>query len=227
MKLDKAQVLLDEQPISIDVLLEKYAKGDEQSVDDVRRRVARALAGRAKRPRAVGDGASTRRWRSGFIPGGPHQLRRRHAAAGDAHQLLRAAGGRLHLRDRRRQAGHLHRAAWRPPRPCAAAAASATTSRRSAPRAHWCAARTRARAARCPTCACSTSAARQSNRPARGAARRWAMLRCDHPDVEEFIHAKDQGDLRNFNVSWRHRRLHAGRGGGRRLGAGAQGAARP
>ena len=30
MKLDRAQLLLDEQPISIDVLLEKYAKGDEQ-----------------------------------------------------------------------------------------------------------------------------------------------------------------------------------------------------
>ena len=35
---------LPAQPISAEVLAEKYAKGDDLTLDDVRRRVARALA---------------------------------------------------------------------------------------------------------------------------------------------------------------------------------------
>ena len=38
------QVEAPEQVISRDTLLEKYAKGDESSIGEVRRRVARALA---------------------------------------------------------------------------------------------------------------------------------------------------------------------------------------
>ncbi len=66
---DGRQLFLLEQPVSTDVLLEKYAKGDERSVDAVRHRVARALAAVEQDPA---------RWESeffdaltaGFIPGG-------------------------------------------------------------------------------------------------------------------------------------------------------------
>jgi ribonucleoside-diphosphate reductase alpha chain len=51
MKLDDPKTLdqaapaaMSPQAISEEVLLEKYAKGDEQTIDAVRRRVARALA---------------------------------------------------------------------------------------------------------------------------------------------------------------------------------------
>ncbi|MCS6945533.1 MAG: ribonucleoside-diphosphate reductase, adenosylcobalamin-dependent, partial [Sutterellaceae bacterium] len=71
MKLDQAQLLLDEQPISIDVLLEKYAKGDEKTVDDVRRRVARGLA-EVEKPalRAYWEKRFYEAMTDGFIPGG-------------------------------------------------------------------------------------------------------------------------------------------------------------
>ena len=56
----------------------------------------------------------------------------------------------------------------------AAAAASVTTSRPSGRKALSSKARIRRRAARSRICACSTAAAKRWNRPARGAARRWA-----------------------------------------------------
>ena len=101
-----------EQDICRDTLIEKYAKGKEATVEQVRARVARALAQaepeeqRAALGAPLPAGAGRR-----LHPRRPHQLRRRHRPAGDAHQLLRAAGRRLDLRGGRRQAGHLHRAA--------------------------------------------------------------------------------------------------------------------
>ena len=69
MKLDDSRLAIPDQQVSIDVLLEKYAKGDEQSVDDVRRRVARALAAVEKDP-AHWEPEFFEALRGGFIPGG-------------------------------------------------------------------------------------------------------------------------------------------------------------
>jgi ribonucleoside-diphosphate reductase alpha chain len=59
------------QAIATDVLLEKYAKGDEQTAFDVRRRVARALASvEDKRQRARWEARFFEAMEAGFIPAG-------------------------------------------------------------------------------------------------------------------------------------------------------------
>ncbi len=59
------------QEISHEVLLEKYAKGDERSADDVRARVARALAAlEAPAMRTQWEARFFDAQRSGFIPAG-------------------------------------------------------------------------------------------------------------------------------------------------------------
>ena len=62
---------LPPQAISEEVLLEKYAKGGERTIEDVRRRVARALAAvEAPEKRAQWEDAFYRAQQNGFILGG-------------------------------------------------------------------------------------------------------------------------------------------------------------
>ena len=64
-------VALSEQEISRDTLLEKYAKGKETSITDVRRRVARALAQvEAEDQRALWEKRFLQAQEEGFIPAG-------------------------------------------------------------------------------------------------------------------------------------------------------------
>ncbi|MGH8733625.1 MAG: ribonucleotide reductase N-terminal alpha domain-containing protein, partial [Burkholderiales bacterium] len=73
---------VSEQEISRDTLLEKYAKGDEQTVTEVRRRVARALAQVEREgERAHWERRFFQAQEEGFIPAG-----RINSAAGVALQ---------------------------------------------------------------------------------------------------------------------------------------------
>ena len=69
MKLDDTRLSMPPQQVSVDVLEEKYAKGDERTVDDVRRRVAKALAAVEKEP-ARWEPVFFEALQNGFIPGG-------------------------------------------------------------------------------------------------------------------------------------------------------------
>ena len=199
MKLDDSKFTIPPQQVSIDVLLEKYAKGGEQTIEDVRRRVARALAV-AEKDHARWEQEFYEALTGGFIPGG-----RVNSAAGTDLQatlincfvqpvgdsVSKSVDGKpgiyvalMEAAETMRRGGGVGYdfSSIRPK----GAFVRGTHSSASGPVSYM----------RVFDRSCETVESAGSRRGAQ-----MGILRCDHPDVEEFIHAKDRGDLRNFNVS--------------------------
>jgi ribonucleoside-diphosphate reductase alpha chain len=192
---------LPAQAISEEVLLEKYAKGDEKSAADVRRRVARALAEAEPADlRAAWEARFLHALENGFVPAG-----RVHSAAGTslAATLINCFVQPVGDSISEEEDGH--------PGIYTALTEAAETMRRGGgvgydfsrirPRGAWVSSMQSSASGpvsymRVFDRSCETVESAGARRGAQ-----MGVLRCDHPDVEEFIHAKDQGDLTNFNVS--------------------------
>ena len=190
-----------EQAICRDTLLEKYAKGEEASIGEVRRRVARALAqAEPEEQRAFWERRFLQAQEDGFIPAG-----RINSAAGIALQatlincfvqpvgdsISEVVDGKPGIYTALQEAAETMRrgggvgydfSAIRPK----GAEVKGTRSRASGPVSYM----------RVFDRSCETVESAGSRRGAQ-----MGVLRCDHPDIEEFIHAKDSGDLANFNIS--------------------------
>ncbi len=190
-----------EQPISRDTLLEKYAKGGEASIEEVRRRVARALAqAEAEDKRGFWEKRFLEAQEAGFIPAG-----RINSAAGVQLQatlincfvqpvgdsISELVDGRPGIYTALKEAAETMRrgggvgydfSSIRPK----GAEVKGTHSRASGPVSYM----------RVFDQSCETVESAGSRRGAQ-----MGVLRCDHPDIEDFVHAKDKGDLSNFNVS--------------------------
>jgi ribonucleoside-diphosphate reductase alpha chain len=192
---------LEPQEISREVLIEKYAKNGEQTPAEVRRRVAHALAAAEKEDRrSYWEERFFAAQVRGFVPAG-----RINSAAGtqltatlincfvqpvgdsitevvddrpgiysalaEAAETMRRGGGVGYDFSSIRPEGALVRG---------------THSRASGPVSYM----------RVFDRSCETVESAGARRGAQ-----MGVLRCDHPDIEAFIHAKDKGDLTNFNLS--------------------------
>ncbi|HZF18845.1 MAG TPA: adenosylcobalamin-dependent ribonucleoside-diphosphate reductase [Burkholderiales bacterium] len=192
---------LPEQDICREALLEKYAKGKERGVAEVRARVARAIAAaEAPEKRALWERRFSEAMDAGFIPAG-----RINSAAGIpmaatlincfvqpvGDSISEVVDGRPGIYTALQEAAETMRrgggvgydfSSIRPK----GANVKGTHSRASGPVSYM----------RVFDRSCETVESAGARRGAQ-----MGVLRCDHPDVEEFIHAKDRGDLANFNIS--------------------------
>ena len=189
------------QEVSLDVLREKYAHNDECSIDDVRRRVARALA--ALEPESVrADHEARFVWaqEQGFVPAG-----RINAAAG---RQLRATLINCFVQPVGDAITGVEDGL---PGIYTALAEAAETLRRgggvgydfSAIRPHGSKVHGTASQASGPVSYMEVFDASCRTVESAGARRgaQMGVLRVDHPDIQRFIAAKDQGALTNFNIS--------------------------
>ena len=194
-------ITLTEQEISRDTLIEKYAKGKESSIAEVRRRVARALTQpEADDQRAKWEKRFLQAQEDGFIPAG-----RINSAAGVelaatlincfvqpvGDSISETVDGRPGIYIALQESAETMRrgggvgydfSSIRPK----GAAVKGTQSNASGPVSYM----------RVFDRSCETVESAGSRRGAQ-----MGVLRCDHPDIEDFIHAKDKGDLTNFNIS--------------------------
>ncbi len=189
------------QEICDEVLLEKYAKGNEQNISDVRLRVARALAAiESEEKRLFWETKFLEAQERGFVPAG-----RINSAAGTnlaatlincfvqpvGDSITESVDGRCGIYTALAQSAETMRrgggvgydfSSIRPK----GAMVRGTQSNASGPVSYM----------RVFDRSCETVESAGSRRGAQ-----MGVLRCDHPDIEEFVHAKDHGDLSNFNVS--------------------------
>jgi ribonucleoside-diphosphate reductase alpha chain len=191
---------MEMQQISVDVLQEKYAKGVEATQEDVQRRVARALAAVETDP-GTWEPKFFQAQQLGLVPAG-----RILSAAGTAIEatlincfvqpvgdaMRGMEGGKPGIMDALAQAAETMRRGGgvgydfsriRPQ----GARVKGTASKASGPVSYM----------RVFDRMCETVESAGSRRGAQ-----MGVLRCDHPDIDGFIRAKDRaGELTNFNLS--------------------------